>query len=100
MLSAQVIKSTTMCVTALGMTLDFAVPELQECRQATSIPTCLCGKTVSCVQDHCESDAEAAEGGQMAGLVAVLTSLDPKTRPAAKDTIQLPFFTVLKEVRA
>ena len=94
--------STTMRATALGMTTDFAAPELQTSGQATKQTDMFAyGKTVQDVQGRCEPDAHAAGGevrGHTAELVTALISVDPKTRPSANHTMRFIFSTILREV--
>jgi serine/threonine protein kinase len=106
--SARVIigsRATTMYATALGMTFDFAAPELQSSKQATKHTDMFAyGKTVLCLQAHCEPGAPEAfhdkARGQTAALVKDLTLDDPKSRPAAKHVIERsPFFAILNDVR-
>jgi hypothetical protein len=58
--SARVImRSMTMCATALGMTFDFAAPELQSSKEATKHTDMFAYvKTVLCLQGHCNSGAQ------------------------------------------
>jgi len=98
--------TTTMRVTALGMTSDFAEPELQASGQATKHTDMFAyGQTVTCLQDHCEPGEEVvAPGhgqarGQTASLITILTSTDPKARLVAKDGMCWPFFSILKDMR-
>ena len=92
--------TTTMKATALGRTLDFAAPELLRSNQATKHTDMFAyGKTVLCIQDHCEPGAQVAGArGQTATLVTALTSEKPVARPSAKDAIKTPFFAILKDV--
>jgi len=92
--------TTTMKATAQGMTMGFAVPVLQTSNQATKQTDMFAyGKTVLCIQDNCEPDAQVAgERGETATVVTALTSEKPVARPSAKDAIKTPFFAILKEV--
>jgi serine/threonine protein kinase len=98
--SARAIMTMTMRATALGMTIDFAAPELKTSNQATKHTDMFAyGKTVQCLQVHCEPGAQEAfhdnARGQTAALVKDLTLDDPKSRPAAKHVIERsPFFTI------
>jgi hypothetical protein len=97
--------TTTMRATALGMTIDFAAPELKTSNQATKHTDMFAyGKTVQCLQGHCEPGAQEAfhdrARGQTAALVKDLTLDEPKSRPAAKHVIERsPFFAILNDVR-
>ena len=93
----------TMRATALGMTLDFAAPELKNENRATKYTDMFAyGKTVLYLEAHCEpgdqgSGFEMAKG-QTTDVVKLLTSIEPKQRPSAKHTQLLPFFTILDNV--
>jgi hypothetical protein len=96
--------STTLRATALGMTIDFAAPELQSSNKATKQTDVYAyGKAVLCVQEYCEPRVEAAEGGgargQTEAFAAALTSVNPKDRPLTEDAMSMPFFTILNDVR-
>ena len=95
--------TTTICATALGMSSEFAAPELQSSRQATKHTDMFAyGKTILCLQGHCEPGAVADHDkarGQTAALVSNLTSEDPQSRPAAKHAIVNDFFSILNDVR-
>ena len=103
--SSRAIMTMTMRATALGMTIDFAAPELKSSNQATKHTDMFAyGKTVQCLQEHCEPGAQEAfhdrARGQTAALVKDLTLDDPKSRPAAKHVIERsPFFAILNDVR-
>jgi len=101
--------STTMRATAVGMTVDFAAPELQASGKATKYSDVYAyGKTVLCVRNYCEpmpqdDGGEAADHsdrarGQTNAIIAALTSENPKDRPSTKTAIQMPFFAILKDV--
>jgi len=97
--------TTTVRATALGMTSDFAAPELRVSGQATKHTDMFAyGKSVLNVQDHCEPGGEVlASGhllarGQTAPFIQALTSIDPKVRLLAKDGMCWPFFRILKDV--
>jgi hypothetical protein len=95
----------SMRATALGMTIDFAAPELKSSGQATKHTDMFAyGKTVLCVQVYCEPGGQDAGDdkarGQTAELVRGMTSENPNSRPSAKDVIERSsFFAILKEVR-
>ena len=95
---------TTMRATALGMTIDFAAPELKTSKQATKHTDMFAyGRTVQCLQEHCEPGAQEAfhdrARGQTAALVKDLTLDDPTSRAAAKHVIERsPFFAILNDV--
>jgi serine/threonine protein kinase len=103
--TSRVIMTTTMRATALGMTIDFAAPELKTSKQVTKHTDMFAyGKTVQCLHEHCEPGAQEAfhdrARGQTAALVKDLTLDDPKSRPAAKHVIERsPFFAILNDVR-
>jgi hypothetical protein len=101
--------STTMRATAVGMTKDFAAPELEACGKATKQSDCFAyGKTVLCVHEYCEPKDDGAEDdgaehndtarGQTDAVIAALTSENPKARLSAKDAIRQPFFAILNDV--
>jgi hypothetical protein len=98
-------REMTMCATALGMTFDFAAPELQSSKQATKHTDMFAyGKTVHCLQGHCEpgpqEDFYDKARGHTAALVEDLTLEDPKRRSSAKHVIERsPFFAILNDVR-
>ena len=103
--SARAITTMTMRATALGMTIDFAAPELKSSNQATKHTDMFAyGRTALFLQEHCEPGAQEAfhdrARGQTAALVKDLTLDDPKSRPAAKHVIErAPFFAILNDVR-
>ena len=88
--------TTTVRATAVGMTVDFAAPELKEENKATKHTDMFAyGKTVECVQAHCEPGQAC---GQTAELVTALTAAFPRARPSARGAMQTPFFTILEAV--
>ena len=100
---------TTMLATAVGMTVDFAAPELQASGMATKQTDLFAyGKTVLCVHEYCEpkDDGDEDDGaehndtarGQTDAVIAALTSENPKARLSAKDAIRQPFFAILNDV--
>ena len=92
----------TMYATALGMTEDFAAPELVTDNTATTYTDMFAfGKTVQYVQSSCEPQDPASNtqaSGQTAKLISSLTKDDPKCRLSAKHTARSDFFTVLDDV--
>ena len=92
----------TMYATALGMTEDFAAPELVTDNAATTYTDMFAfGKTVQYVQSSCEPQDPASNtqaSGQTAKLISSLTKDDPKCRLSAKHTARSEFFTVLDDV--
>ena len=65
-MAARIIRktTTTMRATALSMTSDFAAPKVQASGQATKHTDMFAyGKTVSCLQDHCEPGEEVLAAG-------------------------------------
>ena len=94
--TSYVSKVLTMQATALGMTDEFAAPELKESNQATSQTDIFAyGKTLLCMQDHCEGE----EREQTASFIKSLTCDDPKARLSAAKCKTSPFFAVLESVR-
>jgi serine/threonine protein kinase len=111
--SARGMIATTMRGTEIGMTNDFAAPELQSSGQATKRTDMFAyGKTVLFVQVYCEPAVQDAGSGlhlkpgtvdnargQTEELVRNMTSENPSGRPSAKDVIERsPFFVILKDV--
>ena len=101
--------TTTVRATAVGMTVDFAAPELKEENKATKHTDMFAyGKTVECVQAHCEPDDPSTAGGlssvdaqargQTAALVTALTAAAARARPSAQGAMQTAFFTILEDV--
>ena len=91
----------TIRATALGMTIDFAAPELITSGQATKRTDMFAyGKTVASVSVHCEPPVDQAEftEGQTAEFVKWLTSEDSEMRLPARDATCSPFFEVLRKV--
>jgi len=104
---------TTICATQTLCTKNFAAPELIADNKATQHTDMFAyGRTVEILEGYCEPLRDS-EGhcepstmeddlkfapGQTAELIAVLTSINPRIRPSAKDAMQLAFFTILNEV--
>jgi len=96
--------NTTVCATALGMTTNFAAPELQASGQASKHTDVFAfGKTVEFVNfnGHCDPKADDPHEAhdQTNPFVQSLISELPSTRPSAKEATNFPFFTILAEAR-
>jgi hypothetical protein len=103
-------RSLTVRATALGMTTDFAAPELLTSCQATKHTDMFAyGKTVELVNlnGQCEPPSDHADGlaedlearGQTEELVRSLTSEKAEYRLSANETICSPFFSTLNKMR-
>ena len=103
--SARAIRCTAVKATALGWTEDYAAPELEQSKQATTKTDMFAyGKTVQWAQRQgvCDPACNTADfdraSGQADVLVATLTSEAPSERPSANEAVRASFFIVLNDV--